>query len=211
MPAPRALARSRPGIFPVNPMKITNRHERLLMAPPERLAPLIDDFDRIWPTQLGPAPQLVGDRLYEAGRMLWREFDRPGALRAFRVVKPDELRVEHWFEAESAAGATILRHTVEGYAIGRYEAIWRERIEPSHDVELEALLDNVQAAVSRDALLRRFGVARGAAGAGGPRSRTGRTGDGGRSGPPASRARRTGRVGRSRPGCSRSRSSGWPR
>jgi hypothetical protein len=41
-----------------------------------------------------------------------------------------------------------LRHTVEGYANGRYEAIWRDRIEPGHDVELEALFDHVQAAVT---------------------------------------------------------------
>ena len=129
-------------------MKVTNRHERVLTTSSERLAALIADFDGIWPTEMGPAPRLVGDCLYEAGPMLWREFDRPGALRAFRVVKPGELRLEHWFEAESAAGGTLLRHTVEGYAIGRYEAIWRERIEPSHDVELEALLDNVQAAIS---------------------------------------------------------------
>jgi hypothetical protein len=145
-------------------MKITNRHERVLHALPEELAPLIADFGRIWPTGTGPAPRLVGDRLYEAGRMLWEEYDRPGALRAFRVIRPDELRLEHWFEAEPAAGGTILRHTVEGYATGRYEAIWRERIEPSHDVELEAILDNVQAAVSRDPRLPRVGVALGAAG-----------------------------------------------
>jgi hypothetical protein len=129
-------------------MKITNRHERALMALPERIAPLIADFDRIWPAQFGPSPRLVGDRLYQAGRMLWEEFDRPGALRAFRVIRPDELRVEHWFEAEPAAAATVLRHTVEGHAVGRYEAIWRERIEPGHDLVLEALLDNVQAAIS---------------------------------------------------------------
>ena len=129
-------------------MKITNRHERILMAPPERIAPLIADFDRIWPTEIGPAPRLVGDRLYEAGRMLWEEFDRPGALRAFRVIRPDELQVEHWFEAEPAAGGTVLCYTVEGYAAGRYEAIWRERIEPGHDVELEALFDHVQAAIT---------------------------------------------------------------
>ena len=130
-------------------MKITNCHERILMASPERIAPLIADFDRIWPTEIGPPPRLVEDRLYEAGRMLWEEFDRPGALRAFRVIRPDELRLEHWFEAEPAAGGTVLRHTVEGYADGRYEALWRERIEPGHDVELEVIFDNVQAAASR--------------------------------------------------------------
>jgi hypothetical protein len=129
-------------------MKITNRHERIFMAPPERIAPLIADFDRIWPTEIGPPPLPVEARLYEAGRMLWKEFDRPGALRAFRVIRPDELRLEHWFEAEPAAGGTILRHTVEGYADGGYEAIWRDRIEPRHDVVLEALFDHVQAAIT---------------------------------------------------------------
>jgi hypothetical protein len=40
-------------------MKITNRHERILMAPPGRIALLIADFDRIWPTEINPAPRLV--------------------------------------------------------------------------------------------------------------------------------------------------------
>jgi hypothetical protein len=129
-------------------MKIMNRHERILTAPPERIAPLIADFDRIWPTEIGPAPRRVDDRLYQAGRMLWEEFDRPGALRAFRVIKPDGLRLEHWFEAEAAGGAMVLRHTVEGYADGRYETIWRERIEPGHDEVLEAIFDHVEAALT---------------------------------------------------------------
>src|SRR5260370_31543371 len=47
-----------------NRMKITNRHERVLMAPPERIAPLIPDFDRISPTEIGPPPPLVEGRLY---------------------------------------------------------------------------------------------------------------------------------------------------
>lgn len=83
--------------------------------------------------------------MYDAGLMAWEEFDRPGAARAFRVVRPGELQAEHWFELEPAAGATVLRHTVEGRAAGKYEAIWRERIEPLHDLILEALLDNVEA------------------------------------------------------------------
>jgi hypothetical protein len=130
-------------------MKINNRHERIVMAPPERIAALIADFDRMWPTDVtGPSPRLVGDRLYAAGPMLWEEYDRPGALRAFRVISPDEMRVEHWFEAEPLAGATLLSHTVAGEATGEYEAIWRDRIEPVHDLTLEAFLDNVQAAVA---------------------------------------------------------------
>jgi hypothetical protein len=132
-------------------MKIVNRHERVIPAGTERIAPLIADFDRTWPTEIAPAPRLVGDRRYEAGRMLWEEVDRPGALRAFRVLSPAELCLEHWFEAHPVAGGTLLRHTVAGHAAGRYEAIWRERIELAHDVTLEALLDNVQAAVSGSA------------------------------------------------------------
>jgi hypothetical protein len=127
-------------------MKIRNRHERVVAAPPERIAALIADFDRVWPTDVAPAPRRQGQRLYDAGLMAWEEFDRPAAARAFRVVRPDELRAEHWFELELADGGTVLRHTVEGSAAGRYEAIWRERIEPLHDLILEALLDNVESA-----------------------------------------------------------------
>jgi hypothetical protein len=127
-------------------MKIRNRHERMVTAPPERIAALIADFDRVWPTRIAPAPRPQGHRLYDTGAMLWEEFDRPGAARAFRVVSPDALRAEHWFELEPAGAGTVLRHTVEGHAVGSYEAIWRERIEPLHDLLLETLLDNVEAA-----------------------------------------------------------------
>jgi hypothetical protein len=131
-------------------MKIRNRHERTFAAPPERIAPLIADFDRIWPTEIAPAPRLLGHRLYDAGPMLWEEFDRPGTARAFRVVRPEELQAEHWFELEFAEGATVLRYTLQGSAVGKYEAIWCERIKPLHDRILEALLDNVDAAVASD-------------------------------------------------------------
>lgn len=129
-------------------MKISNRHERTIAAAPQRIAALIADFDRVWPTQIAPAPVRQEHRLYDAEPMLWEEFDRPGAARAFRVVRPDELQLEHWFELELAEGTTVLRHTIEGWAIGKYETIWRELIEPFHDLILEALLDNVQAAIA---------------------------------------------------------------
>ena len=129
-------------------MKIKNRHERVVAAPPERIADLIADFDRVWPTQIAPAPRRQGHRLYDAGPMLWEEFDRPGAARAFRVVRPDELHGEHWFELEPDEDATVVRHTLEGRAAGQYEAIWRERIGPLHDLILEALLDNIEAAAA---------------------------------------------------------------
>lgn len=104
-------------------MKIRNRHERTIMAPPGRVAALIADFGRIWPTQVSPAPRPQGHRIYRAGPMIWEEIDRPGAVRAFRVVEPVELQAAHWFDIETAAGATVLRHTVEGSATGNYGAI----------------------------------------------------------------------------------------
>jgi hypothetical protein len=129
-------------------MKITNRHERIVAAPPQRITALLADFDRIWPTRIAPAPRPQGHRLYDAGLMLWEEFDRPGAARAFRVIRPEALQGEHWFELELAEGATVVRHTLKGCAAGKYEAIWRERIEPLHDLILEALLDNVETAIA---------------------------------------------------------------
>jgi hypothetical protein len=63
-------------------MKIRNRHERVAAAPPKPITALIADFGRFWPAQIAPAPRRQGQRLYDAGLMLWAEFDRPGAARA---------------------------------------------------------------------------------------------------------------------------------
>jgi hypothetical protein len=132
-------------------MKIVSRHERLIAAPPERLAELVRDFDRIWPTEIAPAPQAAGERLFDAGPMLWQEVDRPGASRAFVVAGPGGLRAEHWFEVEPVDGGALLCHTIEGEALGTFESIWAERVEPLHDRVLEALLDNVAAAATAEA------------------------------------------------------------
>jgi len=129
-------------------MKVHNVHERRVAATPEQIAPLIADFDRIWPTQLAPAPRRQGERLYKTTWMLWHEYDRPGAARAFRVVSPDELQSEHWFELERVSGGTLVRHTIDGEALGEYEQIWRDRIKPGHHLVLEAILDNIEAAVA---------------------------------------------------------------
>ena len=129
-------------------MQIRHQHERIVAAAPERISELIADFDRIWPTQIAPAPRALGPGTYDAGIMVWEEFDRPGAARAFRVTRPDELRAKHWFELRPADGAVLVRHTIEGSAAGRYETIWRERIEPLHHLILEALLDNIEAAAA---------------------------------------------------------------
>jgi hypothetical protein len=58
------------------------------------------------------------------------------------------LRAGHWFELIPAEDGTLLRHTVEGTATGTYETIWPERIEPLHNQILEAILDNIQSALT---------------------------------------------------------------
>jgi hypothetical protein len=127
-------------------VKVASVHERTFDATPERLAALIADFGAIWPTQIAPAPRQEGE-LLRVPTMRWQEFARPGAVRAFRVVSPPEMRGEHWFEVERVQEGTLLRHTIDGEASGAYEAIWRDRIEPIHDLLLEALLDNVERVV----------------------------------------------------------------
>jgi len=130
-------------------MKVSNRHARVLGATPEQLAALVADFELVWPTQITPAPRPRGPRLFEAGVMLCEEVDRPNAIRAFRVVSPNELQAEHWFETEPADGGTLLRHVIEGYALGEYEEIWREQMKPQHDYVIEALFDKVEAIIQR--------------------------------------------------------------
>jgi hypothetical protein len=125
-----------------------NRHERVIPATPEQLAGLLADFDAIWPTQIAPAPRPLGGGHYQASHMVWEEVERPGAVRAFRVILPEELQAQHWFEVQAVEGGTLVRHTVDDEAFGQYEAIWRNRIEPRHDLILEALSDNIEAAVA---------------------------------------------------------------
>jgi hypothetical protein len=43
---------------------------------------------------------------------------------------------------------SILRHTVDGEAVGDFEEIWRDRGEPMHDVYIEALFDRAEEALA---------------------------------------------------------------
>ncbi len=131
-------------------MKLHNRHERVIDATPECVAALLSDLAGIWPTEIAPAPKPLGAGRYDAGPMTWEEIDQVGAVRAFRVVHPPELRAQHWFELEPVGDRTRISHTVEGEAAGQYQAIWRDRIEALHDRILEALLDNLAAGTAVD-------------------------------------------------------------
>ena len=129
-------------------VKVSNVHERTIKASQAQLEAIVADLAGIWPTQISPAPYPDGE-LLRTGTMRWQELDRPGAVRAFRVVSPPEFRGEHWFEVELVKDGTVLRHTIDAEVFGEYEPIWRDRIEPVHNLVLEALLDNVQQIVER--------------------------------------------------------------
>jgi hypothetical protein len=128
-------------------MKVNNVHEGVFGAAADELAALVADFDRICPTDIGPVPRPVVGRVYRAGMMVWEEFDRRGAIRAFRVVRPEALRAEHWFDLERVDEGLRLRHTIAGEAVGGYESIWCERT-PAHDQVLDALLGKIEVVLS---------------------------------------------------------------
>ena len=124
-------------------MRVHNHHERVFAATPERLAELVADFEAIWPA--GPAPSHLGEGRYEAPPMIWEEFDRPGAIRAFRILSPDGLKqLEHWFDVEPRESGTLLRHTVEGETSAEGDALWHEKIEPPHNLVMEAIFDKIE-------------------------------------------------------------------
>jgi hypothetical protein len=129
-------------------MKVHNVHERKLTAPPEQVAALFENMDPLWPTEVFPAPEAEEGGL-RIGPMLWQPVERVDAVAAFRIADPDEFPAEHWFAVESdGAGGTTLRHTVAGEAVGAFEPIWREQVEPIHDAYIEALFDRAQEAAT---------------------------------------------------------------
>lgn len=133
-------------------MKIAVSHERSFAAAPERISALIADLDRIWPQDIAPAPRGQEVGVYDAGLMRWEDFDRPGAIRAFRITRPSGAHGEHWFELVVADGPTVLRHTVDATASGAFAVLWGTRIARLHDQILEALFDNIQECLDQEEL-----------------------------------------------------------
>jgi hypothetical protein len=133
---------------------IHNVHERRFSVPAAQLGVLLDAFgsdsDRLWPSTRWPAvhvehPIRVGDLayhatvkyfvdVYEPGKSLWFQFDPAAGLEGrhgLEVLPQDD-------------GTTILRHTLEGRAVGKGERLWPLMIRPCHDQLVEELLDNAE-------------------------------------------------------------------
>ena len=125
-------------------MKVRNVHERTLTASPEEVAALFANMDQLWPD---PVPERE-DCALRVGPMLWERVERPDSPAAYRIVSPDEFPAEHWFEVAPDPAGSVLRHTVEGEALGSFEPVWLERVEPMHNAYIEALFDRAQEALS---------------------------------------------------------------
>ena len=129
-------------------MKIHNVHERTVASDPEAVAALFADMEQLWPTPEFPAPKPEGD-LLRMGAMLWQPVERAGAVRAWDLVGPENLSGAHWFELDQEPnGNATLRHTIDGEAVGDFEHVWRDRIEPMHNAYIEAVFDRAQEALA---------------------------------------------------------------
>jgi hypothetical protein len=122
-------------------MRVHDVHERTLAATPEQVESLFEDIDAIWPD---PQPVVEGVSL-RMGPMLWQRFKRGDTTLAWRISSPRDLPAVHWFDIHpDGNGGTLLRHTVEGQALGECEAQWRDEIEPMFGAYIEALFNRTQ-------------------------------------------------------------------
>lgn len=150
--------------------RIHNVHERVVAAPPDALAPLLDALggteDVLWPApawepMILDGPPVAGAdgghgpiryRVVEAerGRRIRFEFHSTPGIEGYH-----EISVE-----DAAGGATLIRHVLDCRAHGRMRLVGPVLLEPLHDAVLEDLLDNAErgttGAVSRPARWSRW-------------------------------------------------------
>jgi hypothetical protein len=137
-------------------MKIFNRHERKISAPPAEVGSLLDTLsgpsDRLWPVEdwppmkfdallqegarggHGPVRYRVTE--YAPGRRVVFQFDSDGLTGG--------LDGRHFFEVVPRRNYTVLRHVVDAACDFRMWAKWRILIEPLHDALIEDAFDRVE-------------------------------------------------------------------
>jgi hypothetical protein len=74
------------------------------------------------------------------------------SLRTLRVPSGQTggLRLEHWFELERVDGGSVLRHTIDGTAVGKYQQIWSGHIGADTTRSSRLFSDNVAARAAID-------------------------------------------------------------
>ena len=134
-------------------MRATSIHRRHIQAPVEAIGALIDGLasadDRLWPG--GRWPPMRFDRPLGTGADGGHGFIRydvaafePGHSATFRFKGPRGLTGTHGFETATAAGGTVLSHTIAGRASWWFAPVWLAVIRPVHDALIEDALDNAE-------------------------------------------------------------------
>jgi hypothetical protein len=145
---------------------IRNVHQRTLTATKETVGSLLDglasEHDQLWPGDRWPAirfdrPLAVGAKgghgmvrydveSYERGRSIVLRFDPSiGLVGMHRLDVIDD---------PAQPDRATLRHAIEGTATGSMRVVWPLAVRWLHDVVLEDLLDNAEAAVAQRPVVR---------------------------------------------------------
>lgn len=137
-------------------MKIYNKHERKILAPPDEVGGILDSLsgpsDRLWPADdwppmkfdamlqegarggHGPVRYCVTE--YVPGRRVVFQFEAAGLTGG--------LDGRHFFEVVARRDYTVLRHVVDTDCDFRMWAKWCVLIEPMHDALIEDAFDRVE-------------------------------------------------------------------
>lgn len=131
-----------------------NVHERVLAAPVDALAPLIDGLasadDRLWPHDRWPRMRMdrpLGPGARGGHGPIGYEVTshEPGRRVVFRFTHPRGFDGEHRFELEEEGpGRSRLRHVIDMRTRGAARWTWPLAIRPLHDALLEDALDRAE-------------------------------------------------------------------
>jgi hypothetical protein len=145
-------------------MKVTNIHQRLLNASPERVGALIDSLaspaDPMWPSR--PWPRMRLDRPLAVGATGGHgpigyvvEAYTPGQSVRFRITAPKGFDGWHQFEVLDATSAhCVLEHRIEMRTRGFGTPLWALAIRWLHDAMVEDVLTQAEAALGLAAIQR---------------------------------------------------------
>lgn len=143
-------------------MKVTNVHQRLLHASPERVSALIEALgtpaDGLWPAGTWPrirfdGPLAVGVKGGHGIVGYFVDAYAPGHSIRLRFTAPKGFDGWHAFEIlDATAQHCVLEHRIEMKASLRAALLWRLVIRPLHDACVEDVLSKAQASLGNEPL-----------------------------------------------------------